>query len=477
MATGPLGSVVGRLRRLAERGEAAARTDRELLARFVAARDEAAFAELVRRHGPVVLGVCRRVVRDAHAAEDAFQAVFFVLARKAGAVGRPELLGNWLYGVACRVSLKARADVARRRAREQAACFVRGAGPSEGSADELQAAVCEEVHRLPGKYRDPVVLCYFRGYTHEEAADDLGWPVGTVKGHLARARQLLRRRLTRRGLVAWAAPFTAASWPGWAGAIPDSLFNATVPGALAFRPGSAAVLATEVMRAMIFAKLKTALVLTLTIGVLGAGLRLLPGRPAAAVAAPESVALRLPVDNTLPEGWGGGSSQPGQYEIGQDQTVFRGGKASGVIKATADAPQGFGTLTQTCKADDYRGKRLRLSGYVKVKDADAGAGLWLRVDSANKTQAFDNMQGRSVKDTADWAKYEIVVDVPADAAYLTFGMLLNGKGAAWVDDLKFETVGDDVKTTNTLEQPIDIPQQEFQAPAKPVNLDFEAAGK
>jgi RNA polymerase sigma factor (sigma-70 family) len=199
------------LERLFAQGTASGLTEGELLERFVSRRDEAAFEALVARHGPMVLRVCRHLLRDSNDVDDAFQATFLVLVKKASTVRRCELLGNWLYGVAFRVASRARALAARRTAR-----FVSG----DDVVENLTAAVCrddggldpttlldqspwlhQEVSHLPDKYRTPIVLCYFEGLTHDEAASRLGWPLGTVKGRLARARELLRRRLTRRGVT------------------------------------------------------------------------------------------------------------------------------------------------------------------------------------------------------------------------------------------------------------------------------------
>jgi RNA polymerase sigma factor (sigma-70 family) len=176
-------------------------SDRDLLERFLSRRDPAAFTDLVRRHGPTVLGVCRRVLHNAHDAEDAFQATFLVLARKAGSIARRESLGCWLYGVAYRVALKARAGTLRRRKHErQAAPRAGNQGAATGSWDEVRLILDEEVSRLPDKYRRPVVLCYFEGKTYQEAARLLGCPAGTASVRLARARELLRNSLARRGL-------------------------------------------------------------------------------------------------------------------------------------------------------------------------------------------------------------------------------------------------------------------------------------
>src|SRR5262249_18374088 len=158
--------------------------DAELLERFVSRRDESAFAALMARHGPMVFGVCRRVLRHAQDAEDAFQATFLVLVRRAAAIGRRDLLGNWLYGVACRGAGRARQGAARRQAREAADTDRLAGMAGEAGAPELSGVLHEEVQRLPARYRGPVVLCYLEGRTNEEAARELRWPIGTVKGRL-----------------------------------------------------------------------------------------------------------------------------------------------------------------------------------------------------------------------------------------------------------------------------------------------------
>jgi RNA polymerase sigma-70 factor (ECF subfamily) len=193
----------GPLNRLFRTGTLVGLSDGQLLERFVRRHDEAAeaaFEVLVERHGPMVLGVCRRVLRDLHDAEDAFQATFLVLVRKAGTVRERESVAEWLHGVAVRVSAHARVASARRRQVEQRARA--GAGPSPAyEAHPTDSDIEDEVERLPRELRAVVVLCYLEGLTHEQAAQRLGWPVGTVRSRLARARDRLRTRLTRRGLA------------------------------------------------------------------------------------------------------------------------------------------------------------------------------------------------------------------------------------------------------------------------------------
>jgi RNA polymerase sigma factor (sigma-70 family) len=174
-------------------------SDEQLLERFVAQQDAGAFEVLIRRHGPMVLGICRRLLHDEHAAEDAFQATFLVLVSRARSVGKPELLANWLYGVAYRIAGKARAAAARRRLWEEghtpepAADFFH-----EVACRDLRAFLAAELNSLPEKYRAPLILCYWEGKTNEEAARQLGCPAGSMSWRLARGREMLRQRLTGR---------------------------------------------------------------------------------------------------------------------------------------------------------------------------------------------------------------------------------------------------------------------------------------
>ena len=245
-----------RLPRLPAGAPAAGPTDADLLARFAADRDAGAFAHLVRRHGPMVLAVCRRVLRHEQDAEDAFQATFLVLARRAAAVGRRHLLANWLYGVAYRTALEARRAAATRRAREQAAAGMRDAvvvpaGPEPDVRDVLD----RELAALPEVYRAAVVVCDLEGLCRKEAAERLGWSEGTLSGRLARARALLARRLARYGLAVPAGVLGAA--------VPAGLAESTARLGVLVAAGEAAVvtapvaaLTQGVIKAMLLTKLK-----------------------------------------------------------------------------------------------------------------------------------------------------------------------------------------------------------------------------
>jgi len=183
-------------------GATGALSDGELLDRFVARREEAIFEAITHRHGPMVWGVCRRVLRDHHDAEDAFQATFLVLARKASSVMPREKLGNWLYGVAYQTAMKARAMRAKRRVREsQVSDMPEPMAVPHDLRDALAESLDRELCRLPEKYRIPIVLCELEGKSHAEAAGQLGWPIGTVSSRLSRGKSLLAKQLSRSGVV------------------------------------------------------------------------------------------------------------------------------------------------------------------------------------------------------------------------------------------------------------------------------------
>jgi len=304
MAEGSPASIVRDIQTLFDTGTASGLSDRQLLERFASRGDasaSAAFEALVLRHGPTVLRVCRNVLGDETDAQDAFQATFLVLVRRCGSIRRLESLGSWLYGVACRVAARARVEAARRRAAERRAALrlVQAIEPRAGrEADqgEFGPVVQEEVRRLPEKYRAVVVLCYCQGLTHEQAAAQLGCPLGTVRSRMARARGKLFERLTRRGLASLAGLMAAAFEPLSAraariAAVPSSLVSSTVKiGAQVFASGaingvastSVAVLVQQVLRSMFMMKLRTVAVALLLcgLGAYGAGLAAQKADPA-----------------------------------------------------------------------------------------------------------------------------------------------------------------------------------------------------
>jgi len=290
--------------RLFDAGTAVGLTDAELLERFALRRDdaaEAAFETLLARHGAMVLNVCRQVLGDSHAAEDAFQATFLVVVRRAGSlrVRKPGSLGPWLYGVAYRIALKARQSSARRRARERRTAMPAFATSSVAlEDDELQALLHEEVDRLPSKYRAPVVLCYFEGRTHDEAAAALRWPVGTVRGRLARARDRLRARLTRRGLSPGGWIETSLMAPAFRIEPSAPLLEATIAAAIkGTAAGAVDAMANLMLRSLLVARFKlAAALLSIVLMTAGFGLAFCGAPASQARRRPEPATARVATD-------------------------------------------------------------------------------------------------------------------------------------------------------------------------------------
>jgi RNA polymerase sigma factor (sigma-70 family) len=235
MVKGQSGEDVQRARDGAAVPAAEEPTDGQLLQRFISRQDETAFAALVQRHGPMVLAVCRRVLQDWHHAEDAFQATFLTLVKKAGAIGQPELLANWLYGVAYRTARKAKVSAARRWQYEREAASMPRAEPNRDATwRELQTVLDEEMAHIPEKYRAPLILCYLEGKTNAEAARLLHWPPGSMSRRISRGLELLRQRLNRRGLIVSPGLFpTVLAEQAGPVPVPSALADATVEAAVA----------------------------------------------------------------------------------------------------------------------------------------------------------------------------------------------------------------------------------------------------
>jgi RNA polymerase sigma-70 factor (ECF subfamily) len=222
--------------------------DGHLLERYVATRDENAFAALVDRYGPLVLSVCQRVLQHAQDAEDAFQATFLVLARRAATLDGQGPLANWLHAVAYRTAAKARQRAALRRAHELHGLNMSTVPASEEEQQEwsdLRPLLDEELNQLPEKYRAPLVLCFLEGKTHEQAARELGWPSGSMSRRMNRARELLRERLARRGLtLSTGLLFMLIAKNAGAVTVSPTLASMTTKAALAFGAGQTALQAT-----------------------------------------------------------------------------------------------------------------------------------------------------------------------------------------------------------------------------------------
>jgi RNA polymerase sigma factor (sigma-70 family) len=276
--------------------DGAGMTDGQLLECFVTQREDATFAALVRRHGPMVWGVCRRVLGSHHDAEDAFQATFLVLVRKAASVVPRDMLANWLYGVAHQTALNARATAARRRTHErQVAEMPEPAVEEQDLCRDVQSVLDQELSRLPDRYRAAIVLCDLEGKTRREAAHLLGAPEGTLSARLTRGRAMLAKRLTRRGVgVAGAALGVMLSQKVATAGVPTSVVSSTIKAASHFAAGhraatsvisaKAAILTEGVLKSMLLTKLKAAAAVLMVVGLSVLGLAMLSTRDTGAVA-------------------------------------------------------------------------------------------------------------------------------------------------------------------------------------------------
>jgi RNA polymerase sigma factor (sigma-70 family) len=284
MATRHTSKIVQHLRGVALRQDGAGLTDGQLLGCFIDRRDEAAFAALVHRHSSMVWGVCHRLLNH-HDAEDAFQATFLVLVRKAVAIVPRENVANWLYGVAHQTALHARRTATRRRSRERQVTDMPDPGAvKQDPWQHLRPLLDQELSCLPDKYRVTIVLCELEGKTRKEAARHLGCPEGTVAGRLARARAMLAKRLVRRGLVVSRGSLVAALAQSAASAnVPTSAVVATIKSASLVAAGQAAAgvisvnvaaLTEGVLKTMLLTKLKSATAVALLIAILSAGVGL-----------------------------------------------------------------------------------------------------------------------------------------------------------------------------------------------------------
>src|SRR5262245_56826405 len=283
VATSQMTEIIQHLRRTMLLRDGAGMTDGQLLEDYISRRDAAALAALVRRHAPMVWGVCRRVLPNYHDAEDAFQATFLVLVRKAASIASGELLANWLYGVAHQTAWKARATSAKRCARERQVMEM--AEPAVAEQDDLwrglQPLLDEELSRLPDKYRAVIVLCDLEGKTRKEAARQLGLPEGTVASRLATARVMLAKRLTQRGVTLSGGVLAAVlSQRAASAGVPTSVVSSTIKAATGLAAGQAAsgeisvkvaVLTEGVLKAMFVTKLKTATAVLLMVALVGIG--------------------------------------------------------------------------------------------------------------------------------------------------------------------------------------------------------------
>jgi len=456
-----LPDLVVRVRRAASRQAHAGVPDSDVLARWMNERDEAAFELLVWRHGPMVLGTCRRVLGRTADADDAFQATFLTLILKSAQIRAGASVGGWLHRVAFRVALKVRAN---RPAFAPLSADLPGKPDDRVDWSDVRAALDQEIDALPQRFRTVFVLCQLQGKSSAEAARELGCPVGTVESRLFTARQRLRARLSRRGItlsvaaaVIVPAPLARAAAGLVRGPAPAHLLSLCPKGVLPM------TLSLKVAAAALVAVTLVAL----------PGSADPPAKDAPNGKPTDPPPAADPMKPGFPKSWGGGAFGMGEYVFGIDTKTVKSGKAAAFIRA--DKPGNGATLTQMISPGDLKGKRVRLSAQVKTKGTDPGAGLWMRIDTPNGTAGFENMSERMIKGDTDWSTHEVVLEVHEKATGIAFGLILfGGKGTVWIDDIKLEAVGKDVKLTSLPTDPAGEGLENSDGlPTKPTNLEFE----
>jgi RNA polymerase sigma factor (sigma-70 family) len=358
-------------------------TDSQLLTHFLREQDEDAFAALVRRHGPMVLGVCRRILRNTCDAEDAFQATFLVFARKAGSLASHSSLGSWLYRIAYRAALKDRARIARRRSKELQVNDMPhpAVAPEDGWRDWLPL-LDRELERLPEKYQGPIVLCELEGHSRMNAAAQLGIPSGTLSSRLARGKQLLARRLARHGEALSVGALTVLlAEEAQSAAVPPLLLAATTRAAArqtlvaGMVSAQVAALTEGVLKAMLLSKLKVCgavVALVVSAGAVG-----LTYRPAAAQPTPDVSSARRSLADELEELCLEVAALRKGLEVTRDQVkslrtemaALRGAASSGSsTSSNAPAATSGSSTGLDAVADQYRGDlKARLDSNVPLQ--------------------------------------------------------------------------------------------------------------
>lgn len=449
------------LGRVVRKPKAGATPDGQLLEDFALRHDEAAFGALIERHGRMVLGVCRQILRNEHDAEDAFQATFLILVQRAGSIRRPESVGDWLYGVAYRVALRAKGLESRRQSKEKLGLEVEAADPG---AENQPIELHEELSRLPTKLRVPLVLCYLEGRTHEEAADALQWPVGTVKTRLSEGKDLLRDRLVRRGLAVSVGTLTGLLADPATVAVRAGLLETTVKaGALAGAGklvGSGVISAHVVSltqgfaKAMMMTHLKIAAGALLAVAVVGAG---------AGVIAYWSGTVPSPKPITAQDraaGMNGSfevtkSGLPVSWSFYTPQTVPAAD--FDILMDTADFKDGKQSLQFVVRKCEATGGRLSPGFFNEFPDTKPGEtykiSFWAKnagsefVFTARGVSAMGREPGVVIKSKEtfnEWRRFECTHTIPSQM-WLRLELNVVQPGTFWIDDIQMAKVNDKAK--------------------------------
>jgi RNA polymerase sigma factor (sigma-70 family) len=459
------------LRRASLRRDEAGLTDGQLLDAYVRSREEAAFAALVRRHGPMVWGTCRRILGNEGDAEDAFQATFLVLVRKAASIVPREQIANWLYGVARQTAVKARALAVKRKTREkQVKVMPEPFTPEQAGSDDLLPLLDQELGRLPDKYRTSIVLCDLEGKSYKQASRQLGCPEGTLAARLTRGRAMLAKRLARHRLAVTSGTLATVLSQSASASVPDSVVSSTIKAASLFAAGTAAAIGaiapsavalTEgVLKTMLLSKLKIATALLLTAAVLSVAVGV-AYQTQAGEKAPKAVAMaaeRAPArsgasDNILqnagfeegdeaPAHWSQGAEIEGVQYIWDKKKAQRG-KASLCLLKTAKR---YFPIAQWYQIVDKESDKpaLHISAQVKAEGVTKAIidviflneqGEWIEHTWASYIGA---QEAKAPPVSHDWKEYTGRVKIPALAKKIQIALQIYGPGKVWFDEVRAE---------------------------------------
>lgn len=469
MADSPMSAFLRNLRRATIRRDEAGWSDGQLLEAYIRGREEAAFAALVRRHGPMVWGVCRRILCNESDAEDAFQATFLVLVRKAASVVPPEQIANWLYGVARQTAVKARAMAVKRKAREkQVTNMPEPASVEQDGSDDLLPLLDQELSRLPDKYRTAIVLCDLEGKSYKEAAGQLGCPEGTLAARLTRGRGMLAKRLARHRLGVASGTVAAVLSQSASAGVPASVVSSTIKAASLFAAGQAAatgaisaqvaVLTEGVLKTMLLSKLKIASMVLLTAAVLSGAAGLAYRTQAGEKAPVAETTAAAPVkavnaENILQNGgfeegedapahWSQGAAIDGVQYI-WDKKVGQRGKASLCLHKTA---QRYFPIAQWYQIVDRKGDKpaLRVTAQVKAEGVTKAIidAIFLDTDGEWIEHHWVSYIGaKKANDppvSHDWKEYSGRVEIPKTAKKIQIALQIYGPGKVWFDEVRAE---------------------------------------
>ncbi len=489
--------------------------DGDLLRQFVQTHDESSFTRIVQQHIGFVYAVALRRVRDPHLAQDATQAVFIALARKAASVARDRSVVGWLHRSACyetRNLLRAQAHrVARETEAQRLGMISAGDEPSADFA-ALEPVLDDALRELSTADREAILARYFSAQSYAQIGATLRLNENTARMRVERALLKLRLRLQRRGIDSTTAALALALPACASAAVPAGTIATITKASLAgFSAGAGAVglfafmsttkiAATAAILAVIAGfvyqnRQTAALAASLSsvreerttalhqVDELGNQIAALKQRLAqqehagqtAATIGPKATAATTPADRpeipgvtrTAPPGWHKNGSKPGAYDVGVDTLTTWGGMPSAYAASIDKVGNEFGGMMQTTSAEAYKGQRVKLAGWIKTQDATGGGGhLWLRVDGQQRPSLqFDNMDGRAPKGTTDWQEYSVVLDVPPESSTLNYGFFVAGSGKMWVNGFTITPVGNDVPST-------DLKSKLPPTPQAPVNLGF-----